>query len=102
MILHLKNEKFKDEVKEGIVIVDFFAEWCGPCKMLAPVLEALSKENEDIKIIKVDIDQHLDLAQEFSIMSVPTMLFYKDGEPITKKTGFLPKELIMKEIENFK
>ena len=75
-------------------MVDFYATWCGPCQMLAPVLEEFAKEHKDIKVIKVDIDLHEDLAQEFGIMSVPTMQVYQDGVLKRTESGFLPKELI--------
>ena len=76
MLLHLENEDFNEEVKEGVVLVDFFATWCGPCKMLGPVLEEIAKEQTDLKIVKVDVDQHESLAQQFGIMSVPTLVLF--------------------------
>ena len=75
------SNEFKSEIENGITVVDFFATWCGPCKMLAPVLEGLSSDMEGkAKFIKVDIDQSLDLANEFQIASVPTMVIFKDGQ----------------------
>mgnify|MGYP000905360550 CR=1 FL=1 len=94
------SSEFKNEIESGITIVDFFATWCGPCKMLAPVLEGLSKEMEEkAKFIKVDIDQSLDLANEFQISSVPTMIIFKDGQKAEQLVGFLPKERIQEVIE---
>lgn len=94
MELELKDENFKELVKEGKVLVDFYATWCGPCQMLGPVLEEFAKEHEDIKVVKVNIDEHEDLAQEFGIMSVPTMQVYKDGKLERTQSGFMPKEMI--------
>ncbi len=94
MIVHLKDENFKELVKEGKVLVDFYATWCGPCQMLAPVLEDFAKEHEEVKVIKVDVDQHEDLAQEFGILSVPTMQVYSEGVLVKTQSGFLPKEFI--------
>lgn len=99
MLLHLNNEDFKNEVKEGIVIVDFYATWCGPCKMLSPVLEEVS---DTFKVIKVDVDKHEDLAKEFGIMSVPTIMIYKDGNIEKSLVGFMPKDALLSEINNIK
>lgn len=87
-IVHLKEQNYNDLIKEGIVLVDFYAEWCGPCKMLAPALEALSNERTDIKIIKVDVDEQEALARYFGIMSVPTMHLYKDGSLVEERRGY--------------
>lgn len=96
----VNNEEFRGEISEGVVLVDFFATWCGPCKMLAPVLENLSEEmNGKVKIIKVDIDQSPALADEFRIVSVPTMILFKNGEAAEQMVGFLPKERIQEVIE---
>ena len=92
MIKHLSNvNEFEQEVKEGKVLVDFFAEWCGPCQMLAPVLEQLDKEG-GVKIIKIDTDSLPDLARQFRIMSIPTLLLFKDGKFIKKEMGYMPIE----------
>ncbi|PID27491.1 MAG: thioredoxin [Candidatus Cloacimonadota bacterium] len=73
-------ENFYSEIQEGIVLVDFWASWCGPCRMIAPEIEALAKENQDIKILKVDIDNEEELASKYDIMSIPTVIIFKDGE----------------------
>ena len=83
-----KTEDFQSEIEKDTVLVDFFATWCGPCKMLTPVLEAYEKNNQDIKILKIDIDSHPDLAKEFAIMSVPTLMVFKDGQQTKKESGF--------------
>lgn len=81
MLKVVNSNEFKSEIENGVVVVDFFATWCGPCKMLAPVLEGLSSEMEGkAKIIKVDIDQSSDLANKFEVSSVPTMMVFKDGK----------------------
>lgn len=101
MIIHLENENYDEIVNNGLVVVDFFATWCGPCKMLSPVLEDVAR-NMNIKIVKVDIDDHLDIAKRFGIMSVPTLLVYKDGNVVDKLVGFMPKELIENKLSNYK
>ena len=97
----VNSAEFRDEIKSGVVLVDFFATWCGPCKMLAPVLEQVSEEmNGKANIIKVDIDQCPDLADEFQITSVPTMMIFKDNVKVDMLVGFLPKERITEVIDS--
>lgn len=91
--------ELKEEVKTGKVILDFFATWCGPCQMLGGELEVLAEEDSTIEIIKIDIDEYGELAREYGVMVVPTIYFYRDGEMLTRETGFLPKE---KMVELFK
>lgn len=86
---HLENSNdFNELVKEGDVLVDFFATWCGPCQMLGPVLEDIEEHVERIKVVKVDIDEFEDLTKEHGILSVPTMEVYKDGKLVRKEVGF--------------
>ena len=100
MLKYFTNEmNFDAEIKKGSVIVDFFATWCGPCRMLGNVLEELSKEREDIKILKIDTDEFSELAMKFGVMSIPTILFYKDGEMINKNIGFCDKEKLLSLLE---
>lgn len=87
-----KNEDLKSLVSKGVHLVDFYAEWCGPCKMLAPILEEL----ENIDVIKVNVDLHSDLAREYGVMSVPMLVFIKDGKVVLKEVGFKDKEQIEK------
>ena len=92
MIKHLNNSnEFENEVKEGLVIVDFYADWCGPCQMLAPVLEDLEKETS-IKIVKINVDEIPDLARQLRIMSIPTLMLFKDGKFVKKELGYMPIE----------
>lgn len=96
------ENNFNELIKEGMVLIDFYATWCGPCKLLSPVLEDFAKENEDIKIVKIDVDQNQDLAVQFGVMSVPTLILFNDGDKKSVKNGFLPKELLMRWIEENK
>ncbi len=93
-ILNLEENNYEEIISEGLVLVDFYAEWCGPCKMFSPVLEKLALERNDLKILKVNIDQYTDLAQSHSIMSVPTLLLYKDGKVLSQKQGFLTIDML--------
>ncbi len=94
MLIHLEKEDFNEVIKEGKILVDFYADWCGPCKMLAPIIEELAKENESIKFVKVNVDQHEDLAREYGIMSIPTVILFENGEQVKKQIGFVPKEAL--------
>ena len=94
-IIHLTNENFKDLIKEKI-LVDFYANWCGPCKMIAPQLE---KVESDIKVVKVDVDEFEDLAKEYGVMSIPTLILFNEGKEIKRTIGFIDKEKIEKFID---
>ena len=89
-IIHADNSNFKSEVLEskGTVLVDFFATWCGPCKMLAPVLEKVADKHPDVKVVKVDVDQANALASSYGVMGVPTILVFKNGEIVNKAVGY--------------
>ena len=91
----INTSQFRTSVEEnqGVVVVDFFATWCGPCKMLAPVFEQAGEEmKNDATFLKVDIDQSLELAQQFRISTVPTMMIFKNGKPVETLVGFMPKD----------
>ena len=96
----MKN--FETEVMQEtkLTVVDFWASWCGPCKMLSPVVEALSEELPDVKFCKVNIDDEQELAMRFRIESIPTLLFVKNGKVEKKLVGFRPKEELRKELES--
>mgnify|MGYP002524369070 CR=1 FL=1 len=88
MVVHGNKDNFDSLVSEGVVVVDFFANWCGPCRMLGPVLEELS----DVKVVKIDVDQEEDLARRFGVMSIPALYLFKDGKQVDNKVGFMPLE----------
>ena len=100
--IYNKDTNFEEEIKEGKVIVDFFATWCGPCKMLSPVLEDLASDRDSIDIVKVDIDESMNLARQYGIMSVPTLVLMKDGKILAKTSGFQPKDSIQRWIDEHK
>ncbi|WP_250674658.1 thioredoxin [Paraclostridium ghonii] len=87
-------EEFRTEVENTseITVVDFFATWCGPCKMLAPVFDELGNDIDKAKFLKVDIDKSLELARRFQVTTVPTVIVFKDGEEAERLVGFIPKQ----------
>lgn len=96
MIKYLKEENFLEEIKSGLVLVDFYADWCGPCRMVGPIIEEISNEVENLKVIKVNVDEREDIAKMYGIMSIPTLILFKDGEMDKKQVGFVPKEVLMR------
>ncbi len=99
----INTSQFKESVEQnsGVVVVDFFATWCGPCKMLAPVFEQAGEEmKNDATFLKVDIDQSLEIAQQFRISTVPTMMIFKNGKPVETLVGFMPKEAIVQKVKS--
>ena len=91
MIKYLKKENFDEEIKSGVVLVDFYADWCGPCKMMGEVLEQL----EDVQILKVNTDEFGELSQKYGVMSIPTIILFKEGQEVAKNIGFLPKDALL-------
>ena len=96
MAHNITDATFEAETSEGLVLVDFWATWCGPCLMQAPILEQLSEEidEDELKIVKIDVDENPDTAQKFVIMTIPTLLFKKDGEVVKQVAGVHTKEQI--------
>ena len=96
-ILKVTSENFEQEVlkSEKVVLVDFYADWCGPCKMLSPVMEEVAQENEDIKVVKINIDNQRDLALDYDVMSIPTVVAIKNGQEIDRLVGFADKSEIL-------
>ncbi|WP_370016002.1 thioredoxin [Peribacillus sp. B2I2] len=94
-IVNATDQTFTTDTSEGVVLVDFWAPWCGPCKMIAPVLQELDTEIGDTaKIVKVDVDENQETAGKFGVMSIPTLIVLKDGEVVDKVVGFQPKEAL--------
>lgn len=93
-ILHVNQESFEKIIHESSkpVLVDFWATWCGPCRMLAPVLEEVAEERQDVTVCKVDVDEERELALEYGISSIPTLLVFKNGEVVKKSIGVISKE----------
>jgi len=92
MVKEIKENEFKEVIKEGKVLVDCFATWCGPCKMLSPVLDEISNEVDTYKFYKLDIDDSEEVAEEYGIMSIPTLLIFIDGKLTEKIVGLKSKQ----------
>lgn len=88
------KEEFSKEIKNNLVLVDFYATWCGPCQMLSPILEELEQEVEGLTIIKVDVDKSPELAKEHGILSIPALEVYKKGKLVDKALGYTSKEVL--------
>ncbi|MGZ0086633.1 thioredoxin [Caldibacillus thermoamylovorans] len=94
-IVNATDQTFTAETKDGVTLVDFWAPWCGPCRMIAPVLEELDQEMGDkVKIVKVNVDENQETAAKFGVMSIPTLLVFKNGELVDKAIGYQPKEAL--------
>ena len=96
-IIHVTSDNFRGEVLEapGTVLLDFFATWCGPCRMVAPILEEIARERSDVKVCKIDVDQAFDLAAQFGVSSIPTLVVMKGGKVTAKTVGACPKSEIL-------
>ncbi|BBM37614.1 thioredoxin [Leptotrichia hofstadii] len=99
MALNLNKDNFEKSIANGVALVDFWAEWCGPCKMQLPIIEEFSSEMEGKATIgKVNVDEELELAQSFGIQSIPTLILFKDGKPVKKLVGLHSKESLYEEV----
>ena len=96
MLLHInKVEEFENAIKEGAVLVDFFATWCGPCKMLSPLLEEVAQENPDLTILKIDVDEVGQLAARYGVQAIPTLILFKNGQQVATKLGYQNKNQLL-------
>ena len=98
----VNSQNFQDEVlnHKGVVFVDFYADWCGPCRISAPIVEELSEEMPNVKFVKVDVETNQDLAQKYGIFSIPTFMIFKDGQKLHQFVGARDKEGFRAEIES--
>ena len=97
-VVHITKENFQEKVlnAQDKVLLDFWATWCGPCQMIAPVLEEIAQENEHITVAKIDVDEERELAMQFGITSIPTLIVMENGQPVAKALGFRKKPEVLK------
>jgi thioredoxin 1 len=94
-VLHVKNQDFQAVISQNdLVLVDFYANWCGPCKMLAPSIEKLADEHPEVKVVKIDVDQEQALAMQYQVQSIPTLIVFKNGQAVSRQLGFIPYETL--------
>lgn len=100
MVKHVNDREFKEEISEGLVVVDFWAPWCGPCKMVGPVIEEMSKELEGkVKFVKVNVDENPMSSSQYNVTSIPTIITFKNGKMVDNVVGFKPKATLKSVIE---
>lgn len=97
-MIHATKDTFQSEVldAQGTVLVDFWADWCGPCKMIAPILEEIDAERPDVKVVKVNVDDEMELAMQYKVSGIPTLLVFKNGSLEKTSVGMQPKEELLK------
>lgn len=95
MLKQLNEENFNDFINQDYVLVDFFATWCGPCKMMHPVLENVANARGNIKIAQIDVDQCESIAKKYGVMSIPTLMLFKNGQIVNQKVGYIAEPLVI-------
>ena len=95
-IIKVNSQNFEEEVikSEKPVLIDFYADWCGPCKMLSPIIDEIAEENSEIKVVKVNVDDSQDLAMKYQVMSIPTLVVIKNGEEVNRSVGLIDKSQV--------
>ncbi len=101
-VIQLNTDNFSEETSTGISLVDFWAPWCGPCKMLSPIIDQIADEVSDIKICKVDIDENSDIAVKYNVRTIPAVFILKDGEIVEQFIGVQSKQALVEAIDNAK
>ena len=101
-VIQLNGDNFATETSSGISLIDFWAPWCGPCKMLSPIIDQIADETTDVKICKVDIDENSDIAANYNVRTIPAVFILKDGEIMEQFIGVQSKQALLEAIENAK
>ena len=99
MALDLTKQNFVQETEKGVVLVDFWASWCGPCRMLAPVVEQIAQEHSEWKVCKVNVDEQPELAQQFGVMSIPTVVCLRKGKESARSVGLVSKDQLLAKLQ---
>ncbi|GAB2808429.1 thioredoxin [Lentzea nigeriaca] len=98
--MQLTDATFADKTRTGTVLVEFWAQWCGPCHMLSPVLDEIDRERDDLTVLKINADENTATARDYQVMSLPTMLLFRDGVPIRQIVGARPKSRLLAELDD--
>lgn len=98
-VQHITKENYQEMVQNNTVLLDFWAPWCGPCRMVAPILDEIAAERDDILVGKVNVDEQMELAMQFSVASIPTLVVIRNGKPVATAVGYRPKADILKLLE---
>ena len=98
-VLKLKNKDFDAAIQSGLALVDFYADWCGPCKMMSPIVDEIADERTDVTVAKVNVDESSELASRFGVVSIPTLIIFKNGKESNRIIGARPKAAILAELE---
>ena len=98
-VLKVTEKEFESVIEKGSVLVDFYADWCGPCKMVAPIVEEIAAERTDLTVAKINVDEDTALAIKFGVVSIPTLIVFKDGKESSRIVGYRPKEGILAELD---
>jgi thioredoxin 1 len=99
MIIELNEQNFNETTSKGIVMIDFWAPWCNPCNMLSPIIDEVAKENVEVVVGKVNVDDYPELASKHGVMSIPTLIFFKNGQFVDSSVGVVPKSVILNKLE---
>ena len=98
MIIELSDQNFSEIISNGKVLIDFWADWCGPCRMIGPIVEEVAAEVSDVTVAKVNVDDYPELAVKHGVMSIPTLLYLKDGQVVDTSVGLVPKNVILSKL----
>ena len=100
-VMKVTSANFEEEVlnSDKAVLIDFYADWCGPCKMFSPIIESVAEENEDVKVVKIDVDNAQDLAIKYQVMSIPTIVVIKNGKEVNRNVGVVSKSQIVEMVK---
>lgn len=100
-MIKITSENFEEEIlkSDRTVLIDFYADWCAPCKMLSPIIEQVDEENNDIKVVKINVDELQDIAIKYEVMSIPTLVVIKNGQEVNRSIGFVSKSQILELIK---
>ena len=101
MVDAITDQNFEEETKDGVVLTDFWATWCGPCKMQSPVIDQLAEERQDVKFTKMDVDHNQETAKHLGIMAIPTLIIKKNGQIVDRLTGYTPKEKLNQILDQY-